>query len=192
MDCSMLSFPVLHYLPEFAQTHAHWVNDAIEPSRPLLPPSPPAFNLSQNQVFFNDSALHIRRPNYWSFSISISTSNEYSRLISFRIDWFNLLAVLGTLKTLLQQHSSRASILQCSAFFMVQFSHPYMTTGKTIALSMMGLGSPIWTHSLKWAAAQPKGHGGLSLAGPRSVYPAGSWVTVSRPRPADGSTKWSS
>ena len=81
MDCSTLGFPVLHYLPEFAQTHAHWVNDAIQPSRPLLPPSPPAFNLSQNQVFFNDSALHIRRPNYWSFSISISTSNEYSGLI---------------------------------------------------------------------------------------------------------------
>ena len=149
MNCSMPGFPVHHQLLKLAQTHVHRVSDAIQPTHPLSSPSPPAFNLSQNQVFFNDSALHIRRPNYWSFSISISTSNEYSRLISFRIDWFNLLAVQGTLKTLLQQHSSRASILQCSAFFMVQFSHPYMTTGKTIALSMMGLGSPIWTHSLK-------------------------------------------
>ena len=87
---------------------------------------------------FNESALHIRWPKYWSFSFSISPSNEYSGLISFRIDWFDLLAVQGTLRSLLQHHSSKASTLQCSAFFMVQLSHPYMTTGKAIALS-------IWT-----------------------------------------------
>ena len=107
------------------------------------------------RVFSNDLALHIRWPNYWSFSISISTSDEHSRLISFRIDWFNILAVQGTLKSLLQQHSSRASVLQHSAFFMVQFSHPYMTTGKTIALSMMGLGNPIRTHGFLETSSSP-------------------------------------
>ena len=90
---------------------------------------------SSIRVFFNESALHIRWPRYWTFSFSISTSNEYSGLISFRIDWFDLLAVQGTLKSLLQHHSSKESILQCSAFFMVQLSHSYMTTGKIIALT---------------------------------------------------------
>ena len=85
------------------------------------------------RVFSNESALHIRWPKYWSFSFSISPSNEYSRLISFRMDWLYLLAVQGTLKTLLQHHSLKASILRCSAFFIVQLSHAYMTTGKTIA-----------------------------------------------------------
>ena len=87
------------------------------------------------RVFFNESALLIRWPKYWIFSFSISPSNEYSRLISLKMDWLNLLAVQGTLKSLLQHHSSKASLLQCSAFFMVQLSHPYMTTGKTIALT---------------------------------------------------------
>ena len=96
----------------------------------LLPPIPPSI-----RVFSNESVLRIRWPNYWSFSFSISLSNEYSGLISFRIDWLHLLAAQGTLKTLLQHHSSKASILQCSAFFIVQLSHPYMTTGKTIALT---------------------------------------------------------
>ena len=135
MDCSKLGFPVLHHLPEFAQTHVHWVGGAIKPSRPLSSPSPPAFNLSQNQGLSNESALCIRGTLYWSFSLSISPSNEYSGLISFRIDWFDLLAVQGTLKSLLQHHSSKALILQHSAFFMVQLSHLYMTTGKTIALT---------------------------------------------------------
>ena len=89
------------------------------------------------RVFSNESVLHIRWPKYWSFSFSISPSNEYSGLTSFRIDWFDLLAVQGTLKSLLQHHSSKASILHCSAFFMVQLSHPYMTTGKTIALHLL-------------------------------------------------------
>ena len=106
---------------------------AIQPSHPLSSPSP-AFNLSQHQGLFQ-SVLCIRWPKYWSFSFSISPSNEYSGLISFRIDWFDLLAVQGTLESLLQHHSSKASILWCSAFFIVQLSHPYMTTGKTIALT---------------------------------------------------------
>ena len=87
------------------------------------------------RVFSNESALHIRWPKYWSFSFSISPSNEHSGLVSFRMDWLDLLAVQGTLKSLLQHHSSKASILWCSAFFIVQLSHPYMTTGKTIALT---------------------------------------------------------
>ena len=98
-------------------------------------PFPPAFNLSQHQGLFKGSVLHIRWPNYWSVSFSISPSNEYSGLISFRMDWFGLLVVQGTLKSLLQHHSSKASILWHSAFFIVRLSHLYMTTGKTIALT---------------------------------------------------------
>ena len=100
-----------------------------------LSPSPPAFNLPSIRVFSSESVLHIRWPKYWSFSFSISLSNEYSGLISFRIDWLDLLAVQGTLKSHLQHHSSKASILRRSAFFTVQLSHPYMTTRKTIALT---------------------------------------------------------
>ena len=114
-------------------THVHRVGDAIQPSHPLSSLSPPAFNLPSIKVFSNESALCIRWPKYWSFSIS--PPNEYSGLISFVIDWFDLLAVQGTLKSLLQHHSSKASILQHSAFFMVQLSHLYMTTGKTISLT---------------------------------------------------------
>ena len=128
-------FPVLHYLPEFTQTHVHWVDDAIQPSHPLLSPSSPAFNLSQLRIFSNVSVLHIRWPMYWRFSFSISPSNEYSGLISFRMDWLDLLAVQGTLKSHLQHHSSKASILRHSAFFIAQLSQPYLTTGKTIALT---------------------------------------------------------
>ena len=125
---------VHHQLQEFTQTHVHWVSDAIQPSHPLSSHSP-AFNLSQHQRPSNESILCIRWPKYWSFSFSISPSNEYWGLIWFRIDWFDLLAVQGTLKRLLQHHSSKASILRCSAFFVAQLSHPYMTTGKTIALT---------------------------------------------------------
>ena len=128
MDCSMLGFPVLHYLPEFVQTHVHWVDDAIQPSHPLsslcplllLPSIFPSI-----RVFSNESVLHIRWPKYWGFSFSISPSNEYSGLISFRMDWLDLLAVQGTLKSLLQHHNSKASILRCSTFFIVQLSHPF-------------------------------------------------------------------
>ena len=108
--------------------------ESVIPSLPLSSPSPPTFNLSQHQGL-SESVIRIRCPKYWSFSFSISPFNEYLGLISFRIDWFDLLAVQGTLKNLLQHYSSKASILWCSAFFIVQLSHPYMTTGKTIALT---------------------------------------------------------
>ena len=136
MDCSTRGFPVLHHLPELVQTHVHWVSDAIQPSHPLSFPSSPVLNFSKNQGLSNESVLCIRWPKYWSFSFSISYSNDYSGLTSFRIDWFDLLAVQGTLKSHLWHHSSKALVLQHSAFFMVQFSHPYMTTGKTIALTI--------------------------------------------------------
>ena len=119
MDCSMPGLPVHHQLPEPSQTHAHQVGDGIQPSHPLSSPSPLAFNLSEHQGLLNESVLCIRWPKYWSFSIS--PSNEYSGLswmISFRINWFKLLAVQGTLKSLLQHHSSKASVLQRSDFFM--------------------------------------------------------------------------
>ena len=136
MNCSTPGFLVVCYLPQLAKTHIHWVSDAIQPSQPLLSPSPLAFNLSLHQSLFNESALRIRWPNYRSFGFSISSSNEYSGLISFRMDWLDLLVVQGIPKSLLQDHSSKASILWHSAFFMVQFWHPYMTTGKTIALTI--------------------------------------------------------
>ena len=136
MDYSTPGFSILHHLLEFAQTHVHWVGDVIQPSHPLLSASPPAFNLSQHQVFSSELALCIRWPKYWGFSFSVSPSNENSGLISFRIDWFDLLAIQGTLKSFLQHHISKAIISQCSTFFMVQLSHPYTTTGKTIALTI--------------------------------------------------------
>ena len=117
MDCSMPGFPVHQQLPELTQTHVHWVSDVIQPSHPLSSPSPPALIFPSIRVFSNESVLHIRWPKDWSFSFSISPSSEYSGLISFRIDWFVLLVVQGTLKSL-QHHNSKASILQCSAFFM--------------------------------------------------------------------------
>ena len=135
MDCSIPGFPVHHQLPEHAQTHVHRVGDATQPlilCRPLLllPSIFPSI-----RVFSNESAFLTTWPKCWNFSFSISTSNEYSGLISFRIDWLNLLAVQGTLNSLLQHHSSKALILLHSAFFIVQCSHPYMTTGKTIDLT---------------------------------------------------------
>ena len=131
MDCSMLGLPVHHQLLELAQTHVHRVSDATQPSHPLSSPSPPALNLSQHQGLSNESALCIRWPKDWSFSLNISPSNEHPGLISFRMDWLDFLIVQGTLKSLLQHHSAKASILRRSAFFIVQLSHPYMTTGKT-------------------------------------------------------------
>ena len=135
MNCSTPGLPVHHQLPEFTETHVHRVSDAIQPSHPLsplllLPPIPPSI-----RVFSNESTLRMRWPKYWSFSFSISPSKEIPGLISFRMDWLDLLAVQGTLKSLLQHHSSKASILRHSALFTVQLSHPYMTTGKTIALT---------------------------------------------------------
>ena len=135
MDCSTPGFPVLHHYPELVQTHGHWVSDDIQPSHPLsfllLPPS----IFPSISIFSNDSILHIMWQKYWSFSFSSSPSNEQSGLIPFRTEWFDLPAVQETLKSLLQHHSSKASIIWCSAFFIVQLSHPYMTTGKTIALT---------------------------------------------------------
>ena len=135
MNCSTPSLPVHHQLPESTETHVHWVGGAIQLSHPLSSPSPPALNLSQHQVFSNEAALRIRWPKYWSFSFNISPSIEHPGLISFRMDWLNLLGVQGTLKSLLQHHSSKASILWRSASFIVQLSHPYMTIGKTLALT---------------------------------------------------------
>ena len=132
MNRSTPGIPVHHQLPEFTQTHVHRVGDAIQPS--LSSPSP-VLNPSQHQSFSNESALCTRWPKYWSFSFSISPSNEHPGWISFRMDWLDLLAVQGTLKSLLQYQSSKASVLGHSAFFTVQLSHPYMTTGKTIALT---------------------------------------------------------
>ena len=137
---SMPGLPVHHQLPESTQTHVHQVRDTIQPSHPLSSPSPPALNLSQHQGLFqwvscSHQVLEFQFAKYWSFSFSISPSNEHTGLISFRMDWLDLLAVQGTLKSLLQHHSAKASILLHSAFFIVQLSHPYMTTRKTIALT---------------------------------------------------------
>ena len=135
MDCSMPGFPVHHQLLEFTKPMSI---ESVMPSnylilcRPLLL-TPSIFPCIR--VFSNESVLHIRGPKYWSFSFSISPSNEYSGLISFRMDWLDFLAVQGTLKSPLQHHSSKASILWHSAFFIVQLSQPYITTGTTIALS---------------------------------------------------------
>ena len=126
MNCSMPGFPIHHQLLELAQIHVHQVGEAIQTSYPLLSPSPPTFNLSQHQGLFKKSVLHIRWPKYCNFSFNISPSNEHSGLISFRMDWLDLSAVQETLKSLLQHHSSKASILQHSAFFIVQLSHPYL------------------------------------------------------------------
>ena len=119
MNCNTPGLPVYHQLPESTQTHVHQVSDAIQPSHPLSSPSLPALNLPSIRVFSNASALRISWPTYWSFSFNISPANEHPGLISFRMDWLDLLAVQGTLKSLLQHHSSKASILQHSAFFIV-------------------------------------------------------------------------
>ena len=133
MNCSRPGLPVRHQLPEFTQTH-----ESVIPSNHLILCCPLLFlpsTFPSIRVFSNESALHIRWPKYWSFSFNISPSNEHPGLISFRMDWLDLLAVQGTLKSLLQHHTSKASILGLSAFFTVQLSYPYMTAGKTISLT---------------------------------------------------------
>ena len=135
MDFSTPGLPVHHQLPEFTQTHVHWVSDAIQSSHPVSSPSPPAFNLSQHQGLFKWVSSSHQVAKVLEFSFTISPSNEYSGLISFRMDWLDLPVVQGTLKNLLQHHSSKASIHRCPAFFIVQLSHPYMTTEKTIYLT---------------------------------------------------------
>ena len=125
MNCSTPGLPVHHQLPESTQTHVHRVGDAIKPSHPLSSPCLLPSIFPSIRVFSNELALRIRSPKYWSFSLSISPSNEYQGLITFRIDWMDLLAVQGTLKSLLQHHSSKASILRHSAFFTVQLENDY-------------------------------------------------------------------
>ena len=144
VDCSTPGLPVHHQLLELAQTHVHRVGDAIQPFHPLSSPSPHTFSLSHIRVLSNESILCIRWPKDWSFSFSISPSNECSGLISFRMDWLALLAVQGTLKNLLQHLHSKTSVLWHSAFFILQLSHPYMTPGKTVALTRQTfVGEPI-------------------------------------------------
>ena len=135
MGCSIPGFPVHHQLLELAQTHVYWVRDAIHPSYPMSSLLLLLSIFPSIRVFSKESVLPIRWPKYWSFSFSISPSDEQPGLISFRVDWLDLLVVQETRKSLLQHHSSKASILQRSAFFTVQLSHPYMTSGKTIALT---------------------------------------------------------
>ena len=135
MDCSMSGLPVHHQLPEFTQLMSI---ELVMPSNHLILCCPLLFPLSifpNIRVFSNESVLCNRWPNYWSFSFNISLCNEHPGLIFFRMDWLDLLAVQGTLRSLLQHHSSKASVLQHSAFFIAQLSHPYMTIGKTIALT---------------------------------------------------------
>ena len=135
MDCSMPGLPVYHQLPEFTQFMSIQL---VMPSNHLILCHPLLLLPSifpSNRVFSNESVLCIRWPKYWSFSFNVSPSNKHSGLISLRMDWFDLLAVQGTLKSLLQHHSPKTSILWCSAFFIIQLSHPYLTTGKTIALT---------------------------------------------------------
>ena len=134
MNCTP-GLPVPHHLPEFAQVHIHWIGDAIQLSHPLTPSSLLSV-FPSIRVFFKKSAVHIRWPKYWSFTFSINPSNEYSVLVFFKIDYFDLLAFQGTLKSFPQHHSLKVSILWHSAFFVVQISHLYMTTGKTITLAV--------------------------------------------------------
>ena len=135
MNRRVPDLPVHHQLPEFIQTHVHRVGDAIQPSHPLSSPSPPAPTPSQHQGLSTGSTLHMRWPKYWSFSYSITHFKEHPGPISFRMDWLDLHAVQGTLKSLLQHESSKPSILGCSAFFMIQLTDLYMATGETIALT---------------------------------------------------------
>ena len=135
MDCSMPSFPVYHQPPEPAQAHVHWVGDAIQPPHPLSSPSPPALNLSQHQGPLKWVSSSHQVAQVLEFQLQHQSFQWTPGTDLFRMDWLDLLAVQGTLKSLLQHHSSKPSILRCSAFFIVQLSHPHMTTGKTITLT---------------------------------------------------------
>ena len=155
MDCSTPGFPVHHQLPELTQTHVHCISDAIQPYHPLSCPSPPSLNLPQHQGLFKWVSSSHQVAKVLELLLKHQSFQWISRLISFRIDRFDLLAVQGTLKSLLQHHSSKVSILKCSAFFMVQMSHPYMTTGKTIALTIWTFASKVISllfHTLSWFA----------------------------------------
>ena len=173
MNRSTPGLPVHHQLPEFTQTHVHRVRDTIQLSHPLSSPSPPAPNPPSIRVFSNESTLRMRRPKYWSFSFSIILSKEIPGLISFRMNWLDLLAVQGTLKSLLQHHSLKASILWRSAFFTVQLSHPYMTTGKTITLTRRTL---VFLHaSICKFLLFTKGHQPNIIMGSPSSSNTSSW-----------------
>ena len=149
MDFSTPGFPIQHQLLKLAQTQVHWVGDTIQQSHPMSSHSPPAFNLSQHQSLFQwVSSLHQVAKVLEFQLLEYSPSCEYSGLISFRVGWMDLLAVQGTFKSLLQHHSSKPSILQCSSFFIVQLSHPYMTTGKTISLTRQTLARLCWQNNI--------------------------------------------
>ena len=182
MDCSILGFPVLYCPPEFAQTRVCWIGDLVQPSHPLSPHLFLPSIFPSIRVFSNELALHIRWPKYWNFSFSISPSNEYSRLISFRMDWFGLLAVQETLKSLLQQHRSKASILQHSAFSVVQLSHSYMTTGKTIALTVQTFVSKVMSllSNMLYAAAAKSLESCPTLCHPIDSSPPDSGILQAR------------
>ena len=174
MDCSMPEFPVSHQLLELAQIHVHWVGDAIQPSYPLLSPSPPASNLSRIRVFSSESVLPIRWPKYWSFSINISPSNEHLELISFRMDWLDLLAVQGTLKSLFQHYNSKK--ISCLALILLY--HPTLTSihdywknhsfdrqafvGKVMSLFFIGLSAEITLGLVSNRSSRPRNRTGVS------------------------------
>ena len=169
MKRSMPGLSVHHQLPKFNQRHIHRVSDAIQPSHPLSSPFSPVPNTPSIRVFSSESTLRMRWPLYWSFSFSIIPSKEHPGLI-FRMDWLDLLAVQGTLKSLLQHHSSKATILWRSAFFTVQLSHPYMTSGKTIASTRWTLVGKVMSLLLNMLSRLV-----ISFL-PRSKHPLISWL----------------
>ena len=149
MDCSTPALPVHHQLPEFTQTHVHWVGDAIQPSHPLSSPSPPAFNLSQHHGLFKWVVLRIRWPKYWSFSFSISPSNEYSGLISFRIDWIDSLQSKGLSRVFSTPQLKSINSLVLNFLYDPTLTS-YMTTGKTIALTRWAFFSKVMSLFFDW------------------------------------------
>ena len=155
MNCSTPGFPVHHQLPELGQTHVHWIGDVIQPSHLLSSSSPPTFNVSQYQGLFQGICISQQVASILEFQLQHQSFQWIFRMISFKMDWLNLLAVQGTLKSLLQHYSSKASILWCSAFFIVQLSHPYMTMGKTIALTKWS--EVKWSCSVVSDSLQPHG-----------------------------------
>ena len=171
MDCNMPGFPFLHYLLEFARPYVHWVNDAIQQSRPLLTPLLPAFDLSQHQGLFQWVSSSHQVAKVLELQLQHQYSKEYSRLISFRIDWFDLLAVQGTLKIVF----SNTAVGKHSAFFMVQFSHLYMTTGKTIVLTIQ----IIINLKNSWPWTMQDSEMPISLCSWKSTHYLHSWCSAS-------------